>query len=1070
MVSNTNDVPVITSTAITSVAEDSGYSYTFTASDIDAGDSLTYSVPILPSWLSFNSATGLLSGTPTNSEVGNHNVTLRVNDGTVDVDQSFTLAVSNTNDVPVITSTAITSVAEDSGYSYTFTASDIDAGDSLTYSAPTLPSWLSFNGSTGLLSGTPTNSEVGNHNVTLRVNDGTVDVDQSFTLAVSNTNDAPIVTGTPVTSATEGVELTFTIAATDDDAGDNTTYIISNNPVWLTINAQSGVVSGTPNNSDIGTTTNILVGANDGVISSYLSPFEITVSGDLDGDGIADAQDADIDGDGMDNDFEIANGLDPRDSSDANGDSDGDGISNVDEYLAGTDLSADDYAPVVTVPADIEMNATGLFTKVTLGTATAVDGLDGALTPTADVGNYFLPGSNVVVWSATDAAGNTESVMQLVNIIPMVGFSKDQTVSEDAGTVTVRVILNGNAVNYPVEVPYTISGTATVVDDHDAVSGIATIASGTEVSINFNVVNDGITGEPVESVIFSLGTPTNGNAVVGPKDTHTVELIEGNVAPHVTLIATQSGAITRIVEQGSADVMVTATVIDTNATDTHSYDWSETDNSLNDTDSVDSTFTFTPTTVGLVTVRLTVSDGNQQDSSRVFINVVPALPILGNDDADNDGVNDSSEGYGDDDNDGIPNYLDHADAASNTLPEQTGNSNSFIIESEPGLLLRLGSVAFQSNNSVTEVTGGDIGSYGNGVGEEEDGNYSYTGGRFDFIVDELPLAGQSVNVVIPQFSAIPESALYRKLMPSGWRNFVIDEKNRVYSAPGEQGYCPPTGDAAYQPGLTQGNWCVQLRIEDGGPNDADGMVDNTVTDPGGVAQLSNIDVEVSGGGGSMGLGMILMLLLLVLYRLRSSALLFITLFAVASPASAWYVGGSIGNASGTDSERNLNQQLAAEGLSSTTSNLQKDRVGWKLLIGQPLDDVLSVEASYVDLGDVDVKISGPATDVQTFFDSINDIHPATASGINIGFSWKVYHQKKYRADVRVGVFIWDADYQLNSAVGSRKVSASGEDISLGLGLSKEITQELSWRVDFDRYDIEEESVNMWSIGLRYSFD
>jgi len=51
---------------------------------------------------------------------------------------------------------------------------------------------LTDNGNgTGTLSGTPTHSEVGTHNVTLRVNDGTVDIDQSFTITVNNVNDAP---------------------------------------------------------------------------------------------------------------------------------------------------------------------------------------------------------------------------------------------------------------------------------------------------------------------------------------------------------------------------------------------------------------------------------------------------------------------------------------------------------------------------------------------------------------------------------------------------------------------------------------------------------------------------------------------------------------------------------------------------------------------------------------------------------------------------------------------------------------------------------------------------------------
>jgi hypothetical protein len=44
----------------------------------------------------------------------------------------------------------------------------------------------------------------------------------------------------------------------------------------------------------------------------------------------------DSDGDGMDDAWEIANGLNPNDPSDAAGDRDGDGVSNLAEYLMGT--------------------------------------------------------------------------------------------------------------------------------------------------------------------------------------------------------------------------------------------------------------------------------------------------------------------------------------------------------------------------------------------------------------------------------------------------------------------------------------------------------------------------------------------------------------------------------------------------------------------------------------------------------------------------------------------------------------------------------------------------------------
>ena len=91
------------------------------------------------------------------------------------------------NSAPVFTSNPVITVNEDNPYSYKAVANDIDAGDVLAYT-DSIPSWLSFNGTTQVLSGTPTNSDVGVYPITLRVSDGKVTVRQKFDLTVVNAN------------------------------------------------------------------------------------------------------------------------------------------------------------------------------------------------------------------------------------------------------------------------------------------------------------------------------------------------------------------------------------------------------------------------------------------------------------------------------------------------------------------------------------------------------------------------------------------------------------------------------------------------------------------------------------------------------------------------------------------------------------------------------------------------------------------------------------------------------------------------------------------------------------------
>ncbi|MDI5840221.1 putative Ig domain-containing protein, partial [Shewanella xiamenensis] len=254
VVANVNDAPTISSTALTSATQDAAYSYTLVATDSDVGDSVTLSAETLPSWLNFNPATGVLSGTPTNANVGSHAVVLRATDGDgLTIDQSFTIVVANVNDAPTISSTALTSATQDAAYSYTLVATDSDVGDSLTLSAVTLPSWLSFNAATGVLSGTPTNANVGSHAVVLRATDvDGLTAEQSFTIVVANVNDAPTISSTALTSATQDAAYSYTLVATDSDVGDSVTLSAVTLPSWLSFNAATGVLSGTPANANVG--------------------------------------------------------------------------------------------------------------------------------------------------------------------------------------------------------------------------------------------------------------------------------------------------------------------------------------------------------------------------------------------------------------------------------------------------------------------------------------------------------------------------------------------------------------------------------------------------------------------------------------------------------------------------------------------------------------------------------------------------------------------------------------------------------------------------------------------------
>ncbi|MES2793790.1 MAG: putative Ig domain-containing protein [Planctomycetota bacterium] len=177
---------------------------------------------------------------------------------------------------------------EDSAFTFTFAANtfgDVDIGDSLTYTATGLPSWLSFDGATRTFTGTPANGDVTLAPITITVtatDESEATVSTTFTLTVVNTNDAPTVSvEIPPQTATEDAAFSFTFDVktfVDVDLGDTLTYTASGLPAWLSFDAGTRTFSGTPANSDVTTSPlTITVTATDTSLASVSTTFALTV-------------------------------------------------------------------------------------------------------------------------------------------------------------------------------------------------------------------------------------------------------------------------------------------------------------------------------------------------------------------------------------------------------------------------------------------------------------------------------------------------------------------------------------------------------------------------------------------------------------------------------------------------------------------------------------------------------------------------------------------------------------------------------------------------------------------------
>jgi hypothetical protein len=186
------------------------------------------------------------------------------------------------NQAPTITSDEVTTATEDQEYSYPAAATDPE-GHAITWSLTTAPSGMQISAG-GVITWTPDDG-VTSENVVLVAADkyGATD-SQSFTIAVTPVNDAPVITGQATLETDAGTALTITLADLTVTDPDNT-Y-----PDDFTLLVQSGddyTVSGATITPDGGFTGDLTVPVtvNDGTDDSNVYNLTVTVGGGGSGGG-----------------------------------------------------------------------------------------------------------------------------------------------------------------------------------------------------------------------------------------------------------------------------------------------------------------------------------------------------------------------------------------------------------------------------------------------------------------------------------------------------------------------------------------------------------------------------------------------------------------------------------------------------------------------------------------------------------------------------------------------------------------------------------------------------------------
>ncbi|MDC0476196.1 porin family protein [Alphaproteobacteria bacterium] len=154
------------------------------------------------------------------------------------------------------------------------------------------------------------------------------------------------------------------------------------------------------------------------------------------------------------------------------------------------------------------------------------------------------------------------------------------------------------------------------------------------------------------------------------------------------------------------------------------------------------------------------------------------------------------------------------------------------------------------------------------------------------------------------------------------------------------------------------------------------------------------------------------------------------------------------------------------------ATLDEDDTGYAFVIGNEIDENMSIEGFYIDFGEASLKGDSGDTfvlDGTTYV--FNASATVKATGTSMGVAGKLHFDmvEKLGGFVKFGMHSWDTEETLAVATASATSTDDGIDILMGIGAEYDVSEKVAFVVGYDKYTLDDDDVTFLNGGIKVRF-